>query len=194
MRKYLLAVLFLSNILLGQSIIEENLSTTSFNKSFTFRNTQQNFLYLHNSESADSNNRSTYFYLTIGIAEPLAIGYGYQINNDLAVALKWSGYWLSGGGTYIPHSGTGFGLKISKNTGVKYLNNLNGEISLFYRAANDKSKTLIKGFAFDINIGNEKLTKNSINFIWSIGISIASSRDSSPLYLPQLKIGFNINL
>ena len=115
-------------------------------------------------ENLKTGYRNGYFYLTIGLIEPIGLGFGYQMNSNWALGLKLAGYWLAGG-MFLPNSGTGIGIRISQRTGWKILNNVNYEYTFFYEASDHShySKTLIKGGAFDINIGNEQINKG-INF------------------------------
>ena len=125
----------------------------------------------------------------------MGVGLGWQINSNFAIGLKWTGYWLSGG-TFVPNSGTGIGIKISEKITFGIFNNINYETTFFYRYSDqkpEKSKVLIKGFAVDINIGDENINDNGFNFIWLVGVVVSSAQGSKPLLLPNLKIGFNIN-
>lgn len=190
MKKHLLVSLLLcSNILLGQSTNENNYSISADDKKIFLTTAEYNSFRVDN---ADTNSRIAFFYFTTGIAEPIAIGFGYQLNEDWAIALKWSGYWLSGG-TFVPESGGGYGLKLSRRTHIKYINNLNFEMTPFLNASNDESKVFFKGFAFDLNIGNEQIKNCGIYFIWSVGLTASYARHTPPLFLPNIKIGFNIN-
>jgi len=193
MKKYLLVLFFVSNILLGQGIIEKNSSSSSFTKNLISENAKRNTRNINISEVVDTNYRTIYFHITIGIAEPLGVGCGYQLNENWGVALKWGAYWLSGG-VYAPKTNAGFGIKLSRSLDYLFINNINCEVTLFNELFSGVSKTMtIEGYALDINVGNEKIIKDSGNFIWAIGLSVSSGKHSPPLYLPQLKIGFNIN-
>ncbi len=146
-------------------------------------------------EKPDTNLRTAYFYMSLGFADITALCFGYQINPDIAIGFKWAGYWLSGG-TFVPNSGTGFGLKISQNIKSNIFNNINYELTLFYRSSDqipEKSKIIVKGGAIDVNIGNENIKNNGFNFIWLIGVVGNLAQGSRLLIIPNLKIGFNIN-
>jgi hypothetical protein len=143
----------------------------------------------------DTSLRSNYCYMTFGLMDILGFGFGHQINSTYAIGIKWTGYWLSGG-SFVPNSGAGVGIRLSQYTGWRILNNINYEMTLFYNASTqtaDDSKVIIKGGAIDINIGNEKNFDNGINFICSIGIIGSFALGAPPLVLPNIKIGFNIN-
>lgn len=137
--------------------------------------------------------RTAYFILTVGFADPLALGLGYQLNNNWAIGIKWDGYWLYGG-SFVPNSGGGLGIKLSKRTKINYINNLNLELLPFLFSSTDKSRILFKGFTVELNIGNEQIRSSGIYFIWSVGAVASFARHTPPLYLPNLKIGFNVNL
>jgi hypothetical protein len=134
--------------------------------------------------------RDVYFYSTIGIAELIGIGFGLQLNKDYALGIKFGGSWISGGFGY----GGGLGLRLGRTLPHKIFNNINLELTPFVGSSvQNTNKYLIKGAAIEFNIGNEdKLSR--INFIWSLGAILSIAKGTSPLFMPSLKIGFNINL
>jgi len=179
---------------LGQSIIENNSDALLFTNNLVLEKAERNNYNINISEVVDTNYRTIYFHITLGIAEPLGVGCGYQLNKNWGVALKWGAYWLSGG-VYAPNGSAGFGIKLSRSLNYLFINNINCEVTLFNELFSGVSKTMnIEGYAFEINVGNENIIEGSVNFIWLIGLSVSSGKHSPPLYLPQLKIGFNINL
>jgi len=154
----------------------------------------------YNTHSVDCNYsdiRNGYFYLTIGLLDILGFGVGYQINKNYSVGIKWSDYWLSdvgGGGLFpFPDNGGGFGIRLSRNLNYKVFNNLNFEVLLFYTVSHRSYKQFIKGASFDINIGDENNINNGFNFIWSVGCVVNGAKGAPPLFMPNFKIGFNIN-
>jgi hypothetical protein len=137
--------------------------------------------------------RSNYIFMTIGAIEPIALGFGFQINKDLALGIKFCGYFLSGG-TYALNSGLGVGLRISKHIQFGFINIINSEITMLNRTSDSRSSGLfIRGAVFDINIGNENILSNGLHFIWSAGVVGSFAYRITPLFSPNLKIGFNIN-
>ena len=143
----------------------------------------------------ESNSRSCYTYLSIGVIEPLALGVGFQVNPEWAMGVKWGVYWLSGRSYITPPPGVGVGTRISQRIGTTAINNINYELAAFYVAGNQYSgsKALIRGGSLDINIGHESYERG-MNFIWSLGVTATTAEGSPLLVLPNLKIGFNVNL
>jgi hypothetical protein len=140
-------------------------------------------------EVTEDNNRNGYAYLTIGLAEVLGFGFGYQINNDYAIGIKYGGCWIAKGFRY----GAGFGLKLSRYLSSKFFNNINLELTTYTSSSVQFTESnLIKGASIDFNIGNESKL-NAINFIWSVGFITSVAKGAQPLFVPSLKTGFNIN-
>ncbi len=114
MKKHLLVSLLLcSNILLGQSTNENNYSISADDKKIFLTTAEYNSFRVDN---ADTNSRIAFFYFTTGIAEPIAIGFGYQLNEDGQLHLSGVGIGCPVV-TFVPESGGGYGLKtFTKNT------------------------------------------------------------------------------
>ncbi|KAB2853158.1 MAG: hypothetical protein F9K42_00750 [Ignavibacterium sp.] len=140
-------------------------------------------------ELPQSNNRNGYTYIAIGLAEIVSVGVGLQINEDYALGIKYGGCWIAKGFRY----GAGFGLKLSRSLSSKYFNNINLELTTYTSSSVQFTESfLIKGAAIDFNIGNESKF-NAINFIWSVGFITSIAKVAQPLFVPSMKIGFNIN-
>ncbi len=145
-------------------------------------------------ERPDTNIRANYIYMTLGIIEPIALGFGFQINSDWSLGIKLCGYFLSYG-TYALNSGLGIGIRISKKIKWGFINNINSELTMLNRISDSRSSEIfIKGAALDINIGNENISSKTLHFIWSVGVVGSFANRIPPLFSPSLKIGFNINI
>lgn len=178
--------------ILFNEIIKKDSLNQNFDEDTAKLNQNINFEY-----SIYSNTRNGYFFITIGLLDIFGFGFGYQINKNYAVGIKWSDYWLSDMGDEglfpFPDNGGGFGVRISRTMNYQIINNLNFEVLLFYTVSHRSYKQFIKGAAFDINIGDESKMKNGFNFIWSVGFVVSCAKGVPTLYMPNLKIGFNIN-
>ncbi|MCL4512125.1 MAG: hypothetical protein M1470_13880 [Bacteroidetes bacterium] len=130
--------------------------------------------------------------MTIGVIEPLAFGAGLQIDSVWAIGIKYCGYWTSGG-TYLPNSGTGVGVRISEKIRFMIFDNINYEMTAFHPYPDQDSKALINGGAIDINMGRESNLKDGFNVIWSLGVTATTGEGSALLVLPNLKLGFDVN-
>lgn len=150
----------------------------------------EKYTYINNDdESSQRNHRNGYAYLSVGLAEVVSLGVGLQINEDYAIGIKYGGCWIAKGFRY----GAGFGLKLSRYLSSKFFNNINLELTTYTSSSVQFTESnLIKGAAIDFNIGNESKL-NAINFIWSVGFISSVAKGAQPLFMPSLKIGFNIN-
>ncbi|MCL5028924.1 MAG: hypothetical protein M1480_07880 [Bacteroidetes bacterium] len=145
-------------------------------------------------ERPDTNIRANYIYMTLGIIEPIALGFGFQINSDWSLGIKLCGYFLYYG-TYTLNSGLGIGIRISKKIKWGFINNINSELTMLNRISDSRSSEIfIKGASLDINIGNENISSKGLHFIWSVGVVGSFANRIPPLFSPNLKIGFNINI
>ncbi len=188
---------FLSNNGIIIPLQNENFKTSP--KVITTYNQETHFLHggdsVTNKTIEKPNNyiRSNYIYMTIGAIEPIALGFGFQINSDLAFGIKFCGYFLSGG-SYALNSGLGVGLRISKHIQFGFINIVNSEITMLNRTSDSRSSGIfIRGAALDINTGNENILSKGLHFIWSVGVVGSFAYRLTPLFSPNLKIGFNIN-
>ncbi len=150
----------------------------------------EKYTYINNDdESSQRNHRNGYAYLSFGLAEVVSLGVGLQINEDYAIGIKYGGCWIAKRFRY----GAGFGLKLSRYLSSKFFNNINLELTTYTSSSVQFTESnLIKGAAIDFNIGNESKI-NAINFIWSVGFITSFAKGAQPLFVPSLKIGFNIN-
>lgn len=143
--------------------------------------------------------RDGYGYLTIGIADLFGLGLGYQLDDVYSLGIKWGIYWTSSkggrpeGGPAVPNGGAGFGIRFSRSLNNNIFNNINFETTFFHTISENNFSDFIKGGAIDVNIGNENHLQNGQNFIWSLGLVSSFANGVSPLFLPNLKIGININ-
>lgn len=150
-------------------------------------------------EITDSNFRKGYFLISIGLADLIGIGLGYQISRNYSIGIKWGSYWIARkgrieGAPFLPDAGGGFALRLSRTLDFKLLNNINSELMLFYTITSKHTlEPFVKGLALDINIGHENKISRGINFFWAIGFVVSSAEDVQPLYMPNLKIGINFN-
>lgn len=143
----------------------------------------------NDNESAEWNHKNGYAYLSVGLTELVSFGVGLQINADYAIGIKYGGCWISKGFRY----GAGPGLKFSRSLSSRFFNNINLEITTYTSSSVQFTESnLIKGAAIDLNIGNESKL-NAINFIWSVGFITSVAKGAQPLFVPSLKIGFNVN-
>lgn len=197
--KFLLTILLLticlhSNLFAQKSylLVKKTQTETDFNsrEKLILGIHSEKYTYIDNDyESSQRNYRNGYAYLSFGLAEVVSLGVGLQINEDYAIGIKYGGCWIAKGFRY----GAGFGLKLSRYLSLKYFNNINLELTTYTSSSVQFTESnLIKGAAFDFNIGNESKL-NAINFIWSVGFITSVANGARPLFVPSLKIGFNIN-
>ncbi|KUG25725.1 hypothetical protein ASZ90_004446 [hydrocarbon metagenome] len=133
-----------------------------------------------------------------GILEFISIGIGYQINDDISIALKYSGTWIGSSAMGLPNSAYGLGCKFSYHKPFLFFNSTSFEYISYLSSTLDwqsrENEPFLKGHYFDLHIGKENIEKNGFNFFWSLGICLSAAKEAHILVSPSLKGGVNFNL
>lgn len=190
MRRILLVlILFLSNT-------QFLFSQTNFYKDSSYCNDMNN-------SDLDTNQRNVFLFSSVGVIEILSLGVGYQVTENISLALKWSTTWIGSGAMILPNGASGYGIKLSYHKPFLFFNSTSFEYIVYLHSTLDWERKKLygqinkiptyKGHYLDFNIGRETINESGFNFYWVVGFCVSAAKEAHVLYAPSLKIGLNYN-
>lgn len=138
--------------------------------------------------------------LTIGVVEYSSFCFGYQINPNYSVAIKFQSILIesSGGG-----GATGFVMSGAYGIGIIGAHYFSGRlfnsvkfslIPLFKSSYSVDPNNFIDGVSFECTFNREKLLGNLFKFYYELGGAVIKYSDRKTLVAPSLKIGVIYNI
>ncbi len=137
--------------------------------------------------------------LTIGVVEYSSFCFGYQINPNYSVGIKFLSILVesSGGG-----GATGFVMSGAYGIGIVGAHYFSGRlfnsvklslVPLFKSSYSVDSNNFIDGVSFECTFNREKLLSSLFKFYYELGGAVIKYSERNALVAPSLKIGFIYN-